>query len=150
MTPAIVRVLQKCSLSESGCLEYGGSLVRGYGKVKALSDSGVWKQVSVHRLVYEYFVGAIPDGYQIDHLCRNGSCCRLDHLEAVDQRTNLRRSKGWSNDSGVWLCGRGHAVSGTAVHGASSSPHWVVCGACRTERRRMRRNTEATKDCKRG
>ena len=59
----------------------------GYGK---FSVSG--KKVGAHRWAYEEINGAIPDGLQIDHLCRVRNCVRPDHLEAVTHLENVRRS----------------------------------------------------------
>lgn len=44
-----------------------------------------------HRVAYALVKGDISDGLQIDHLCRNGRCVNPDHLEAVDNRTNVLR-----------------------------------------------------------
>lgn len=44
-----------------------------------------------HRFAYEFLVGPIPKGLEIDHLCRNKSCVNPDHLEAVTHRENIRR-----------------------------------------------------------
>lgn len=66
----------------------GGLRPNGYGRVS-------WdnKGVGVHRLVYEYFKGPIPEGLQTDHLCRIRHCVNPDHLEAVTPQTNVRRSE---------------------------------------------------------
>lgn len=45
-----------------------------------------------HRLIWEWLVGPIPAGYEIDHLCRVRHCLNPDHLEAVLPRTNVHRS----------------------------------------------------------
>jgi hypothetical protein len=58
----------------------------GYGKF--------WrdgKTVSAHRVAYELFVGPIPAGMQIDHLCRNRLCVRPEHLQLATVRENLLR-----------------------------------------------------------
>jgi hypothetical protein len=47
-----------------------------------------------HRLYYEWFVGPIPDGLVIDHLCRNPACVNPEHLEPVAQTENVRRGAG--------------------------------------------------------
>lgn len=57
-----------------------------------------------HRYLYELFVGPIPDGYQVDHLCHNPTCCNPEHLDAVPQRENLRRRHK--------LCRKGHSMEG--------------------------------------
>jgi hypothetical protein len=44
-----------------------------------------------HRWSYDRFKGPIPDGLEIDHLCRVKVCVNPDHLEAVTHRENQRR-----------------------------------------------------------
>jgi hypothetical protein len=49
--------------------------------------------ISSQRLMYERHVGDVPEGYDIDHLCRITLCCNPDHLEAVTHEENVRRGK---------------------------------------------------------
>jgi hypothetical protein len=42
-------------------------------------------------LAYEYANGPIPEGLQIDHLCRVKCCINPDHLEAVTPSVNVLR-----------------------------------------------------------
>jgi hypothetical protein len=44
-----------------------------------------------HRVAYEAFVGPVPDGLELDHLCAVRGCVRPDHLEPVTRQENLRR-----------------------------------------------------------
>ena len=49
-----------------------------------------------HRWAYEFCVGPLPDGLQIDHLCRVRNCVNPDHLEPVTGRTNILRGISFS------------------------------------------------------
>jgi hypothetical protein len=49
------------------------------------------RTVLAHRLFYERLIGPIPEGHDLDHLCRNRACFNPAHLEPVSRRENLRR-----------------------------------------------------------
>jgi hypothetical protein len=61
----------------------------GYVQFRIGGRSG--KMVLAHRWSYEHFVGPIPDGLQIDHLCRVRHCVNPSHLEPVTARENRLR-----------------------------------------------------------
>lgn len=63
-----------------------GRTGKGYGQ---FWDGG--RTVYAHRFAYETVVGPIPDGFQLDHLCRVRNCVNVDHLEPVTNKENLRR-----------------------------------------------------------
>ena len=60
--------------------------------------------------VFSYwFYADIPDGFDLDHLCRNPPCVNPEHLEPVTRRENLRRGVGISAvNSRKTECIRGH------------------------------------------
>jgi len=63
----------------------------------------------IHRLSYEAYVGPIPDGMVIDHICRNRACVRPDHLEPVTVWENTRRSDNFmAHRAASSTCGKAH------------------------------------------
>jgi hypothetical protein len=76
------RLLQQ-SQRRGDCLVWTGSLTySGYGRIQ-ISAGG---NTGAHRVAYQVWVGPIPDGMQIDHLCRVRNCIEPTHLEVVTSR----------------------------------------------------------------
>lgn len=92
-----------------------------------------------HRVSYERFKGPIPDGMQVDHLCRVRHCVNPDHLEAVTQRENALRGVSFSaQNARKTHCDRGHLLSGDNLIVRST---WRACRACQTLTRQAHRST---------
>ncbi len=91
---------------------------KGYGRIRIGGRGG--RDHQVHRVAYEQFVGPIPHGLQIDHLCRVRSCCNPTHLEPVTVRENGRRGTAGTNLA-LWQaakthCPRDHPYSGQNLY----------------------------------
>ena len=71
----------------SGCWLWAGPCYsNGYGDLR----KNKWHMLA-HRWSYEHFIGPIPEGLDLDHLCRVRSCVNPAHLEPVTRRINLLR-----------------------------------------------------------
>lgn len=104
-----------------------------------LLRTGLYSGAAVHRHTYEWFVGPIPEGLVIDHLCRVRSCVNPHHLEPVTQAENIRR--------GDWPamirarrerthCFHGHEF--TVENTRSKEGRGRACRTCEREQRRLR------------
>ena len=66
-----------------------------------------------HRIAYQWLVGKVGDGLELDHLCRVRRCVNPDHLEPVEPRTNVLRSFGVARvNAEKTHCIRGHRLEG--------------------------------------
>lgn len=70
------------------CWLWTGYISKGYG----LMSMGNRVQRPAHIVVYEHLVGPIPDGLELDHLCRVKRCVNPDHLEPVTHAVNCQRA----------------------------------------------------------
>lgn len=89
----VERIKRNVVVDENGCWIWQLHLSPGgYGYVK-IGPRSARVQVMSHRLSYMAFVGEIPEGLQLDHLCRVRACCNPAHLEPVTCRENLLRGE---------------------------------------------------------
>lgn len=104
--PLAERFWQKVRITDACWVWTGATSPDGYGHLKAdQSRRDLW----AHRVAYEMMVGPIPDGLQIDHLCRNPSCVNPAHLEPVTGQVNVRRGIGHAAvNAAKTHCCRGH------------------------------------------
>ena len=120
------RVWGRVTVLVNGCWEWTGHTVKGYGRVKRAGDR---KTTAVHVWVYETYVGPIPLGHQLDHLCRNKRCVNPLHLEPVTGRVNtLRGVSPAAVNAQKKFCKSSHPLSGDNVK-INSRGH-RVCVIC--------------------
>lgn len=115
------------------CIIWTGALQRnGYGYTR-WKVAGRWKNVRVHRLMWETFVGPIPVDREIDHVCRVRRCVRPSHLRVVSHAENQRRMR--NCQSAKTACPRGHLYDTFTARGRSCS----ICTRAALRRHRQRK-----------
>lgn len=107
----------------------------GYGRV--MVGPTVKDQRYAHRVSYEHFVGPIPVGLTIDHLCRVRACVNPAHLEAVTRGTNVLRGKTLSaTHAAKTHCPAGHPYDAANTCHSGGSRICRACARLRMARRR--------------
>lgn len=102
------KIRARAAVSPDGCWVWLGSKSSGYGRI-AWSDGRRMVYSATHRAMWVASRGPIPDGLDLDHLCRNRACCNPDHLEPVTRRVNLLRGVTTpAARAKVTHCPRGH------------------------------------------
>lgn len=129
------RRLFQCDPS-SGCWLWSGHRNGGgYGQFSINNRTRI-----AHRVAYELFVGPIPDGLVLDHLCRVRHCVNPEHLEPVTQKENARRGETGSNMACRTHCPQGHPLSGPNLYIDTRGTR--ECRECRRVRRRAWRKRQ--------
>lgn len=68
------------------CWEWQGTTAKGYGVFTVNT-----RKNQAHRFVYEWYVGPIPEGHDLDHECENRICVNPNHLTPATRKKNIQR-----------------------------------------------------------
>ena len=139
-THPFLRLMAK-TVKNGDCIEFtGAKSPTGYGIVRHKG-----KNLYVHRVAYESKVGKIPEGLQIDHLCRNRACVNVCHMEAVTPQVNtLRGISVQADNARKTHCLRGHGLSGDNLRIDKTGRR--ICRTCKREtQRRIRERKRGPK-----
>jgi hypothetical protein len=86
------RAIERVVVDDNGCWLWPGATASGYGMIRVGSHSdGTRRTKAVHVVMWEHFEGPVPDGLELDHLCRVRPCSNPGHLEPVTHQENMRR-----------------------------------------------------------
>jgi hypothetical protein len=127
----LLRLLQKVRIDGENCWEWQAA-VNGDGYA-------AYGGTFAHRVIYQFFYGLIPAGYQIDHTCRNKRCVNPVHLDVVTHAENQRRGVDARLRN---CCQRGHPwkpeTTGHLMNGSRVVRYCLVCRDANLKRRRDR------------
>ena len=109
----------------------GGLSSTGYGQLKING-----RQTKAHRAAYEELVGPVPEGLDLDHLCRVRRCINPAHLEPVTRRENTLRGISFAAQLAQQThCKRGHAFDEKNTYIWRNSR---ICRQCRKDAQRSK------------
>lgn len=132
VSPAVRAMGKFVPEPNSGCWLWDAAVDgKGYGEISAGRRGQ--SPLRAHRVIYEHLVGPIPDGMDLDHLCRVPICVNPDHLEPVTRAENLRR--GLKRQPGTH-CQVGHIWADGALYISPKGKRH--CRICQRERERRR------------
>lgn len=109
----------------TACWIWTAGTNRGYGYFNVTARRGI----GAHRWAYEHLRGEIPEGLELDHLCRVRRCVNPWHLEPVTTAENVRRQK-----AAITHCPQGHLYDATNTYRLASTGR--KCRTCNTENQR--------------
>lgn len=108
---------------------------KGYGKFLMGRQA-----VLAHTVSYQLFVGPIPEGKEVDHLCHNRICQNPSHLEAVTHTVNIQRGDrskyGGPVNRAKTHCPKGHPYDEGNTHITVDGRR--KCRTCDRERHRKK------------
>ena len=107
----------------------GGGNGTGYGLFYPVKRGNTL----AHRWSWVFFRGPIPDGLQLDHLCRNKRCVNPDHLDPVTPKVNTQRAAAL-----IAHCPQGHEYTPDNTMISRNRRGWEMrnCKTCNADRAR--------------
>lgn len=108
------------------CLVWTRAKSKGYGH---FGKDG--RDYYAHRVMYEHKHGQVPEGKELDHLCRVRACVNPEHLEPVTRAVNTMRG---ARRTDVTMCPQGHPYQGDNLYLKPNGKR--ECRTCKREQLR--------------
>lgn len=123
---SVERFWERVAKSDTCWLWTGPLTELGYARVTINGH-----RTYAHRHAYQLLVGPIPEGLELDHVCRNRACVNPAHLEPVTHQENAARGLMGRLKT---HCPQGHAL----VPGNLAKDRHRKCLTCKRDRDRRR------------
>ena len=131
----MARIKRLITLENECWVWKGPQTPNGYGKHKV--GPGKRERV-IHRILWEHHKDQpIPEGLELDHLCRNRLCCNPDHFEAVTGSVNTFRQD--HANRAKTHCPKGHEYTEETTRKTPDGKR--VCKICDRDRKRSTKIT---------
>lgn len=139
LRPAAERLWSNVTKEADGCWIWMGKEKNQWGHGSMRVEG---RKIGTHRFAYELFVGAIPSGLELDHLCRRPSCVNPAHLEPVSRRENtLRGTAVTALNARKTHCSNGHEFTPDNIYARKGTAHpQRMCRECSRNRLRLVRS----------
>jgi len=119
------------------CWLWTATITDGYGRIQINK-----KKMYAHRLAYELLIGIIPNGLELDHLCRVRNCVNPNHLEPVTHKENLQRGIHSNGQINKTCCKHGHEYTNKNTYKYPDGRRDCrICQKIRTTKYRKLKNT---------
>ena len=127
------RITDRIEQTEACWLWRGRLRPDGYGECGGVAINGKRERL-IHRVMFLLAVGPIPDGCEIDHICKIKPCCNPAHLRAVTHAVNCETR----DDRSTWThCSHGHEF--TPENTMVQHGQYRACRECHNETNRRNR-----------
>lgn len=142
-SPRIARFMRRVEVSADGCWRWTGPLDTKFGYART---SIACVRMGAHEAAFVLFVGQVPAGLELDHLCRVRHCVNPLHLEAVTREENMRRMRHpWPHEpSALVRCVNGHEYTDDNTYVRTDGHKYCrTCARVGNEVRRSNRRAAA-------
>jgi hypothetical protein len=141
------RFLLKIDRTIGGCWNWLAGLgEKGYGQFAVINtdipfrENGRYVNRRAHSWSYEHFVGPVPKGKVVRHLCHNRVCVRPEHLEVGTHKDNMQDAIAANRmfNQKKTHCKHGHEFTeeNTIFRPNPDGRRWRHCRTCRAARKR--------------
>lgn len=141
-------ILEKVTCLDNGCVDWTGRVMKtGYPVACCYGRPQL-----VHRLFYQWFVGPIPSGQELHHLCRNRRCVNVEHLQPVERKAHVHLDNTFAHLNSLKThCPYGHPYEGDNLisGGRKTGPH-RKCRICTLARKHTGIPNHAKTHCPQG